>query len=429
MKKLNHIVLILILSILFVFIFAYTPLSKVAYYPLLVFLLLVSYIFYRKKAKRDVYTTLFILLVFVVSKLIFRSLDDITLIIRTASITSFFLIHLVLLIGPWSHFSDKIIKLYEQRRHLGVTVFLLAWTHSSFVISNYYQKSIPNALSSVFTFFGFTALTILFFLAITSWDKVQKKIKLGKWKIIHALTLLMYLGLVFTFFSVQKSQNLEVGILEKISITLFIVFWVVVAPYSHLRKLLRTWIFGWKQLHILIYIAYVSLLIHVYNGALQTQQSWLKVIFFVSATIVIGSHIAGWVKKISEDSKINKKIKEINKTIQEKDKTFVGVAKESDFIESVGQKFYVDKKPVAVFKTQGKFIAFSNICAHQKGPIFKGKIQYGYVECPWHYHQFSVKDGKGIPGFDDCIPYYETKIRDGIVFVSTTQAFGCKEGK
>lgn len=426
MKKPNHIVLILILSILFIFIFAYTPLSKVAYFPLLIFLLLISYLFYRKKAKRDLYTTLFILLVFIASKLIFRSLDDITLIIRTASITSFFLIHLVLLIGPWSHFSDKIIKLYEQRRHLGVTVFLLAWLHSSFVISNYYNKSIPNALSSVFTFFGFTAFIIMFFMALTSWDKVQKKIKLGKWKIIHAITLLIYLSLVVFFFSLEQSQDLQITGFEKLSIYLFIAFWIIVAPYKHLRIFLKTWIFGWKQLHILMYIAYLSLLLHVYEAQIKYQQPWLKIVFFGSAIIVIGSHLAGWIKKTSENKKINNKIKQINKTIKEKDKEFIGVAKESDFIEGVGQKFYVDRKPVAVFRHEDKFIAFSNICAHQKGPIYKGKIQYGYVECPWHYHQFSVKDGKGIPGFDDCVPYFETKVKDGIVFVATTQSHECK---
>lgn len=426
MKKINHIVLILILCVLFIFVFAYTPLSKIAYYPLLGLLLVISYIFYAKKAKRDIYTTLFIFVVFVISKLIFRSLDDITLIIRTASITSFFLIHLVLLIGPWSHFSDKIIRLYEQRRHLGVTVFLLAYLHASFVVSNYYKNSIPDALSSVFTFFGFTALIIMFFLAITSWDKVQKKIKLGSWKIIHAITLIIYLSLVFTFYNVQKSQNLQVGGLEVFLIFAFILFWVIVAPYKHLRIFLRTWIFGWKQLHVLIYIAYLSLLIHVYRGALQTQQPWLKVIFFISAGVVIGSHLAGWIKKFSEDSKINNKIRQINKTFQEKDKTFVGVAKEQNFTEGVGQKFYVGKKPIAVFKHEGKFIALSNICAHQKGPIYKGKIQYGYVECPWHYHQFSIKDGKGPPGFPDCIAYYETKLKEGIVFVATTQSHECR---
>lgn len=428
MKKINHIVLILILCVLFVFVFAYTPLARVAYFPLLGLLLVISYIFYRRKAKRDLYTTLFILLVFIASKLIFRSLDDITLIIRTASITSFFLIHLVLLIGPWSYFSDKIIKLYEQRRHLGVTVFLLGWLHASFVLANYFKGSIQNSLSLVFTFFGYTAFIITLFMALTSWDKVQKKIKLGKWKLIHAVTLLIYLSFVALFFSLEKSQNLEVTGLEKISIYFFIIFWIIVAPYKHLRIFLRTWIFGWKQLHVLIYIAYLSLLLHVYEAQIRSQQPWLKVIFFVSAAIVVGSHLAGWIKKFSEDKKINKKIKQINKTLNEGNKTYIGIAKEQDFTEGVGQKFYVDKKPIAVFRNEGKFIALSNICAHQKGPIYKGKIQYGYVECPWHYHQFSVKDGKGIPGFDDCIPYFETKIKDGIVFVATSQSFDCKEG-
>ena len=308
MKKLNHIVLVLILSAIFIMFFAYFPIPKTgiflyntlsvySYYPLLLLLALFTFIFYIKKAKKDMYTTLFILLIFIISKLIFRQLDDTTLIIRTSSITAFFLIHLVLLIGPWSYLSQKAIKLYEFRRHLGVSVFLLGWLHASFVLSNYFKGSVPNALSAVFTFFGYTSFIIMFFMAITSWDSIQKKIKLGKWKIIHTITFLVYLGFVALFLSLEKSQNLQVTGFEKASIYFFIAFWIIVAPYRHLRVFLKTWIFGWKQLHILMYIAYFSLLLHVYEAQVKYQLPWLKFVFFGSAIIVIFSHIFGWIKK------------------------------------------------------------------------------------------------------------------------------------
>ena len=87
-------------------------------------------------------------------------------------------------------------------------------------------------------------------------------------------------------------------------------------------------------------------------------------------------------------------------------------------------KFYINKKSIAVFKNNGNFYAVSNVCCHQKGPIYKGKINYGTVECPWHYWVYNIKDGKFLGKENICLPVYETKVKDNILFVSAEPVNG-----
>ncbi len=54
----------------------------------------------------------------------------------------------------------------------------------------------------------------------------------------------------------------------------------------------------------------------------------------------------------------------------------------SEFKEKKGKKFILDKVPVSVFKVEGEFHAYSNVCAHQKGPICKAEVDSEYIVSP-----------------------------------------------
>ena len=98
----------------------------------------------------------------------------------------------------------------------------------------------------------------------------------------------------------------------------------------------------------------------------------------------------------------------------------------SEFQEKKGKRFILDKVPVAVFKVAGKFYTYSNVCAHQKGPICKVSVDGEFIVCPWHNFQYNVKDGKGPVGFNDFIPYYQTLEKDEFVWVSLmNKKFSC----
>ncbi|MBI2671218.1 Rieske 2Fe-2S domain-containing protein [Candidatus Woesearchaeota archaeon] len=419
MKKPNHIILIIVLLVLFILTSELIEFVRNnVFYFLIPLLLSLSLIFWKKKSKLDTLLTTFILIVFLAARLIFSNIDQPTLVLRTSAILSFFLLNLVLLIGPWSRFSDKILRLYYFRRRLGVSAFFLGWLHFTIVISKLFNLNIKNALSFAFTFYGFTAFFIMFWMALTSWDYVQKKFKPSWWNILHTLLLIAYIAFAYLFYTLQKTLNNTLLKYHLYAIAIFVVFWIMVAPYSIVKKIIKTNVFGWKQLHVLVYIAYFSLIVHVVlQGTLKGI--FLNAVFYGLIAFVVGSHAVGWLKKINEDNNINKKIKSINKKINEDEKTFIGVAYENEFQESIGKKFYINNKPIAVFKHQGNFIAMSDICAHQKGPLHKGRIVYGYVECPWHKWTYNINDGCSPKPYTDCVPYYKTKVKDSIVYVST----------
>jgi nitrite reductase/ring-hydroxylating ferredoxin subunit/DMSO/TMAO reductase YedYZ heme-binding membrane subunit len=420
LKNINHIFQILFLTILFLLsVFFIEFVRENVFYSLIGLLVIYLVVCWRARNKYDIYLILFLLAVFIASRLIFGDIDQATLTLRTSAILAFILINLALLIGPWSRFSDNILKLYHYRRHLGVTVFLLGALHVAIILPLYFDFSLKNAFASPFTFYGLAPFFIMLWIAITSWDYIQKKVKASDWKMIHATLMVIYGFISYYFYSVLKAFNDPNLSYHSIAILFFLIFWVIVAPYSIIKKVMKTYVFGWKQLHVLIWAVYFSLLLHVLTGAYLTANLFWKTIFWVLASLVLGSHIAGWIKRILEDKSIYSKIKSINKQFEERGKKFIGIAKASDFKEGKGKKFYVNKKPVAVFKNEGKFVAVSNVCCHQKGPIHQGKVQYGIVECPWHYWVYNLNDGKFIGKENYCLPVYETKVKDKIVFVGT----------
>ena len=421
-KKTNYIFIILFLAVLFLLlVFFIEFIRENAFYSLIGLLVIYLVVYWRtrnKYEKYDVYLILFLLVVFIASRLIFGNLDQAALTLRTSAILAFILINLALLTGPWSRFFDKILKIYYYRRHLGVAVFLLGALHAAIIMPLYFNFSLKDAFASPFTFYGLTPFFIMLWMAITSWDHMQKKVKATNWQIIHAALMITYAFISYYFYNILKEFNDPNLFYHSIAILFFLIFWVIVAPYSIIKKIMRTYVFGWKQLHVLIWVAYFSLLLHVLTGALTGTGIVVKALFWASIILVLGSNIAGWIKRIIEDKNIYAKIKSINKQFEEHGKKYIGIAKINGFKENKGKKFYVNKKPVAVFKNEGKFIAVSNVCCHQKGPMHKGKVQYGTVECPWHYWTYNLKDGKFMGKENYCLPVYETKVKGNILFVS-----------
>jgi multimeric flavodoxin WrbA/nitrite reductase/ring-hydroxylating ferredoxin subunit len=54
-----------------------------------------------------------------------------------------------------------------------------------------------------------------------------------------------------------------------------------------------------------------------------------------------------------------------------------------------------DKKFVLTYY-EGTFGVLNNKCNHMGGPLSKGKLKKGCVECPWHYWQFNHKSGEAL---------------------------------
>src|SRR5712691_4130120 len=107
-----------------------------------------------------------------------------TLLIRALGTAAFLLLNVVLCIGPLSRLDRRFIPLLYNRRHLGVTTFLLGLAHGGFAVFQFHALGNVNPLVSLFisnprygsvTDFpfqalGFFALVILFLMAATSHD-------------------------------------------------------------------------------------------------------------------------------------------------------------------------------------------------------------------------------------------------------------------
>ncbi|MEM9300439.1 MAG: ferric reductase-like transmembrane domain-containing protein, partial [Bacteroidota bacterium] len=129
-----------------------------------------------------------------------------TVLIRNFGLLAFLMLHLILVIGPLTRLNPKFLIILYNRRHLGVTMFIMAATHGVFSILNFHSLSNTNPLKSVFLsnlqydslinfpfqVLGFFALIILTLMATTSHDFWLKNLGPKVWKSLHMLVYLAY---------------------------------------------------------------------------------------------------------------------------------------------------------------------------------------------------------------------------------------------
>lgn len=83
-----------------------------------------------------------------------------------------------------------------------------------------------------------------------------------------------------------------------------------------------------------------------------------------------------------------------------------------------------DKKKVVLTYHNKEFGALNNKCNHMGGPLSRGKLKNGCVECPWHYWQFDHKTGESLKGSAEPlsskagnVPSFPLKIENGSLFI------------
>ena len=277
--------------------------------------------------------------------------------IRATGTLSFGLLTFILMIGPLARMTARFKPFLYNRRHLGVTTFLIALVHMALVLMWYHGFGDLNPLVSLFVSnpqydslagfpfesLGFIAFLILFLMASTSHDF---------W-----------------------NANLGPGL--------------------------------WKTLHMMVYVAYGLLVAHVALGAIQFEKHPIYVVALLGgASLVAGLHIItglasfrsdekadadGWIRVASVDEMEDKRAKIVR-------------PKESDAI--------------AIFRNGNLIYAVSNVCRHQGGPLGEGKIVDNCITCPWHGFQYRMEDGRSPEPFTERIATYATRIVDGVVFVN-----------
>ncbi|MCH7517360.1 MAG: Rieske (2Fe-2S) protein [Bacteroidetes bacterium] len=96
---------------------------------------------------------------------------------------------------------------------------------------------------------------------------------------------------------------------------------------------------------------------------------------------------------------------------------FTKICSVHDIDDDTGKRFIINETEIAVFKSDGKIFALSNICPHQQTAlIYDGIIEDGCVVCPAHGWKFNLQTGNkksGSRGLDS----YEVKIVDENIYV------------
>jgi nitrite reductase/ring-hydroxylating ferredoxin subunit/DMSO/TMAO reductase YedYZ heme-binding membrane subunit len=293
------------------------------------------------------------------TKLLFPRVTDEIVLIRAFGTGAFLLLHIILCIGPLCRLNRGFLPMLYNRRHAGVTTFALGLIHAVLVIITYHAGGDTNPILSIFKGsplsasisgvpfqpFGFLALIILFLMAATSHD-----------------------------------------------------FWL-----SNLSAPL------WKSLHMLVYVAYALLVLHVTFGALLGEGSPIYVASMaLGLVLMLGLHIAAAQRERPQDEKLS---------AASSGDGFMDACAVADIPENRARIVCLSGERVAVFKYDGKISAVSNVCQHQNGPLGEGKIVFGCITCPWHGYQYQPDTGASPPPFVEKVPTFNVRVKNGRVLV------------
>lgn len=281
-----------------------------------------------------------------------------TLVIRTFGSLAILLLHIILAIGPLARLHPKFLPLLYNRRHLGVSMFLAALIHGGFSLFQFHFLGDVNPIYSVFAsntdyasianfpfqVLGFIALCILYLMAATSHD-----------------------------------------------------FWLHnLSPKT------------WKNLHMMVYVAYVLIMAHVFLGAFQQETSFLSSGILILGCIAIMSlHLISGFKE--------RKIDALTSVIEN---DWQYVCEVDDILEDRAKMVTVEKERIAIFKYDGKLSAIHNVCKHQGGPLGEGKVVDGCVTCPWHGYQYLPENGQSPPPFTEKVATYALKLEGSKIYVN-----------
>lgn len=309
---------------------------------------------------------IYLILFAVLTEKLFPYVTDEIMLMRATGTAAFLLLHIILCIGPLCRLNPNFLPLLYNRRHAGVTMFTLALAHATLVVLTYHAGGDTNPILGIFKGspfngsisgvpfqpFGFFALIILFLMAATSHD-----------------------------------------------------FWLanLSAPV-------------WKSLHMLVYLAYALLVLHVTFGILQGEGSPLYVVSVALGLVtVLGLHLKAARKEAVVDAvPLDAQASAVAPEPQD---TFIDACAIADIPENRARIVCLSGERVAIFRYEGRISAVSNVCQHQNGPLGEGKIVFGCITCPWHGYQYQPDTGASPPPFIEKVATFKVRVKNGRVLV------------
>jgi len=322
-----------------------------------------SVLWNRQKKRYDIILIVLVLLYLigfiVLNAMVNPEITEETLLIRSTGTLAITMLHVILAIGPLSRLNPKFLPLLYNRRHLGVTMFVIASIHGVFSILQFHSLSDTIPLVSVF-------ISNLEYNSLVNFP----------------FQVLGFFGLMILFFMAATSHD----------------FWL-----NNLSPRI------WKSLHMLVYLAYVLLVLHIMLGAAQNESSPILIFMLALGMIfLIGVHImAGNQEKTFDRA-----------TSFDTNENFTLVCEAGEIPENRARIVNFGDERIAIFKYDGKLSAVSNVCCHQNGPLGEGKIIDGLITCPWHGYQYQPHDGCAPAPFTEKVATYDLKVENGKVLIN-----------
>jgi nitrite reductase/ring-hydroxylating ferredoxin subunit len=97
---------------------------------------------------------------------------------------------------------------------------------------------------------------------------------------------------------------------------------------------------------------------------------------------------------------------------------FVAVAKVDDLAPGEMTFVAVERERIVVANVAGDFYALRDVCGHRNAPLSRGTLTGCIVECPLHFAQFDIRNGKYVDGpYSADVPAYECRVEGDTVYL------------
>lgn len=97
--------------------------------------------------------------------------------------------------------------------------------------------------------------------------------------------------------------------------------------------------------------------------------------------------------------------------------SWIDAANSDELPEGGAIEVLIDGTVVAVFRHEGNLFALDGMCAHQGGPIAKGRVENGCVTCPWHGWQYDLATGIQTMNQQPLMQTYDVRENNGRIEV------------
>ncbi len=297
-----------------------------------------------------------------------QALSPMIILIRAFSSCAFLMLTIILSIGPLARLNNRFLPLLYNRRHFGVSMFLIALIHALLAIFWYHGFGVESPLVSVFTSNGDFSFT---------------QTAAGSWLSQFPFQPLGAVALICLFLMAVTSHD----------------YWNTNLGGS-----------VWKAIHMSVYFAYAFIIGHIALGALQEDNTGLTPLPVVFSVLIVSSlHVIAAFKSQPADRGLSfKEWVDVG--------TWQNIPNNQAMVITIGLG-----ERIAIFRyKRTKLAAVSNVCQHQNGPLGEGRVIDGYITCPWHGYQYRPEDGRSPAPFTEKIETYQLQLRGDHVLINPT---------